>query len=461
MKHFFLTLGALMMSAHLFAQIFTTPGDGSEWTLTRLAQTEGSGVSLFADDRHFIMSNDVTVSAPDRFVLEPGAVVAMANDVRFSILGPAVMEGGEAKVLFCPVDDEAQPYGLWMEGEERVTLHNVAFNGAGLSAHVSGGMDITGCSFVNHNGRSASYALNMGPDKSDYHVWNSLFQNCVRSAMGSGANISVSLLVEDCTFEYNGTSNGNYPQLNLTVGESVVLRRNAVIGDRSHTKVGGVVVANLMGLAGEHNTLFEDNIVKDNRFGIATYLEQKATYRNNLIAFNDTETNPMQGGSGINIYDPYASQEARLEGNYIENNLWGVTIQGGKNVNLGKTEDPSAEDYNPGRNTFYNNGFDGAVYDLYNNSTNTVYAQGNYWKTALTQDEAGIEAVIFHKADDATLGEVVYKPWSTEDQTAVEAVETSPSQPTEIYTAAGQKITSLRKGLNIVKRGNKVVKVLN
>lgn len=53
----------------------------------------------------------------------------------------------------------------------------------------------------------------------------------------------------------------------------------------------------------------------------------------------------------------------------------GHNHHGGRCVNVGKTEDSNAADYNPGLNVFLNNGFGGTIYDLYNNSANTVYAQ--------------------------------------------------------------------------------------
>jgi len=47
------------------------------------------------------------------------------------------------------------------------------------------------------------------------------------------------------------------------------------------------------------------------------------------------------------------------------------------------------------------------LYDLYNNSPNTIYAQGNTWNVTI-QDSISIEEVIYHKNDDPTLGEVIY-----------------------------------------------------
>ena len=181
--------------------------------------------------------------------------------------------------------------------------------------------------------------------------------------------------------------------------------------------------------------------------------------RGNVIRNNNTEVNPMNGGSGINIYDPYMIQTTRIEDNWIEGNLWGITVVGGAVVNIGKTDDPTAEDYNPGNNTFYNNGFDGNVYDLYNNSTNTVYAQGNFWKTAMTQDESGIENVIFHKNDDASLGEVIFNNWKTEDATAIRQAESDCSS-SAIYTINGVRVNEMQKGVNIIRRGGKTMKVI-
>ena len=338
-------------------------------------------------------------------------------------------------------------------------MNNITFKGAGLSAHVKEGMDITNCHFFDHNAVSASYALSMGPDLSSYHISDCSFSDCQRSAIGSGANIRVSMVVENCTFDSNGVSNRNYPQLNLTVGENVVIRNNVIQGDRSHTMVGGLVVANMMGFAGTYHTLIENNVIEDNRFGLATYVGQDAIIRGNLIRNNNTEVNPMNGGSGINVYDPYMIQTTRIEDNWIEGNLWGITVVGGAEVNVGKTADPTSADYNPGNNTFYNNGFDGTVYDLYNNSANTVYAQGNYWKTAATQDAQGIEAVVFHKNDDAKLGEVIFSGWNTEDHTAIEHAEAD-AVVTEVYSMDGVRLSRMQKGVNIVRSNGKTKRIV-
>ena len=131
---------------------------------------------------------------------------------------------------------------------------------------------------------------------------------------------------------------------------------------------------------------------------------------NNTIVENKYDSNPATGGSGISISDASKTATIYISGNHIENNLWGITVLGGKDVNIGKVADPTAADYNPGGNVFKNNGNNGTIYDLYNNTQNTVYAQGNRWESVDEQTEEKIETVIFHKHDNDKLGEVIFMP---------------------------------------------------
>ena len=125
--------------------------------------------------------------------------------------------------------------------------------------------------------------------------------------------------------------------------------------------------------------------------------------------------NANNGGSGISLYDPYMKQKAIVTGNHIEGSLWGITVIGCGDVNIGKTEVPAdAPDYNPGLNVFADNGNNGVRYDLYNNSANTVFAQGNLWGVE-KQDREHIEEVVFHKNDDDKLGEVIFMPAGNPD----------------------------------------------
>ena len=131
-----------------------------------------------------------------------------------------------------------------------------------------------------------------------------------------------------------------------------------------------------------------------------------------------------------------------------------------KDVNLGCLEE--GENYNPGGNVFIDNGNNGELYDLYNNSTLTVYAQNNTWNVS-EQTEEQIESVIFHKHDNPKLGEVIFMPAA--NTTGIDFVQRSTNNVQRIYDLQGRKINSqfsilnsqLKKGLYIV-NGKKVVR---
>jgi hypothetical protein len=94
--------------------------------------------------------------------------------------------------------------------------------------------------------------------------------------------------------------------------------------------------------------------------------------------------------------------------NKIRGNLWGITIQGGAKPNLGNIGNSDTTDI--GLNQLYWNSNTGQVYDLYNNTKDSIKAENNFWGTANLDS---IEAHIFHKPDLDTLGFVDYLPIRT------------------------------------------------
>lgn len=188
---------------------------------------------------------------------------------------------------------------------------------------------------------------------------------------------------------------------------TIIITNNTIIG-AERSKVGGIAVANLLGVSGINNVIISNNYINKCRYGITTNGMMNAVISNNQIIDNKYDPNPMTGGSGISIYDSNNLQNTMITNNRIEDNLWGITIVNGGNVNIGKLcVDSTDIDFNPGQNIFVNNGNNGLLYDLYNNSPNTIYAQGNTWNVTI-QDSISIEEVIYHKNDDPTLGEVIY-----------------------------------------------------
>ena len=167
-----------------------------------------------------------------------------------------------------------------------------------------------------------------------------------------------------------------------------------------------------MGNKGVNKVLIEGNEVSGWRFGIAVMGRMNATIKDNILTDNKYEEKPEFGGEAISVTGVDERTNVKITGNKMTDHLWGVTIvcsvEGkGPKVNMGSLEEDA--DYNPGQNVFKNNGHDGKLYDLYNNSASKIYAQGNYWNVE-KQDKASIEEVIFHKNDNPLFGEVIFMP---------------------------------------------------
>lgn len=230
-----------------------------------------------------------------------------------------------------------------------------------------------------------------------------------------------------------------WPQLN-----------NVITGIGTNTLAGGIGINNMLGYTQLGSATVEGNRIVDNRYGIAMIGALNLTVKDNDIINNIYDKNVLTGGEGLSISDGSNKGSAYIEGNHIEGNLWGITVVGAPSVNAGKVSDPASADYNPGHNIFVNNGNGGKLYDLYNNGTGTVYAQGNKWNVAL-QDSASIEEVIVHKADADSLGLVIFMP--PYSPTGINApVSNGEIISTRYYNLQGQLLREPEKGLVIVKR---------
>jgi len=455
-----IVLFTVLSAFTVLADDHKTGGNGTTWTLSKLANVSESGVKKAGTT--FTMTKNVEIVKGDRFEIESGIKIMMADNVQLCISCDADFTA-TSRVLFTATDAETKPYGIFISNDNSVTnFKNIDFEYAGVRSFGQYGLNIDNCTFRYHNGVSGMNALGLGSDGAEFTVTNCTFEECRHSAIGGAANYRNPIILENCVFKENGTANSNTPQINLTTADNVTIRNCKVTGNPAHNMVGGIVVSNLINMKGELNTLIEGNEIRDNRFGLATYCEQNAVIRNNTIVNNMYETNPMNGGSGINIYDPYKTQNTMITGNYIERNLWGITVIGGKDINIGKTEDKGAADYNPGLNIFSDNGNGGVIYDLYNNSDNLVYAQGNFWKTVDIQDEEHIETVIFHKKDNPSLGEVIFMPALTEEPAGIDNIINDMKDVTsvEIYSLNGTLLTKMKnKDFSGLKSGSYIIRI--
>ena len=262
--------------------------------------------------------------------------------------------------------------------------------------------------------------------------------------------VSLCIVIRNNEFDKNSTQKRNRPQVNMSVGgnHKVIIENNSVIGIGEVTLAGGIAVSNLLGGASNEIVEIRNNHVENNRYGITATGGMEVLIENNYLLNNNLESNPMQGGSGINITDANGNAVAMITGNHIEGHFWGVSIIGGKDINLGKIVDAKEGESNPGNNVFINNGCNGQLYDLYNNSANTVYAQGNTWNVEV-QDAEHIEQVVFHHNDDPSLGEVIFIP--AKETVGVTDVNTSKQVAgVKYYNLAGVEGTKPFDGVNVV-----------
>lgn len=388
-------------------EVFATDGEGRSYSFADLAALAGSPVE--GNGNTYAVTADLILSAGDVLTLADGETIRVADGVEILVLGQVDFTP-ETSATIEPLAEGAAPKPLYFsETAAGGQIRNVQVKG--LPIRFFGGMPLTieNCTFTGVADDFAS--INLGGSGPVTVSGCEFLENGFPAIMG-GANITTPLVFRDNYLFKNSNNARNRPQINVTVAGDgkVEIVGNTVIGPGEVTMNGGIAVANMLGIAGTNEVLIENNKVSDCRYGITVNGVMDVRIVGNELKNNKWDSNPMNGGSGVSIYHGQAGAKVYMSGNLIEGHLWGITNIGGSvgaSLNLGNQV--IMEDYNPGGNVFRDNGNGGVLYDLYNNSTMTVYAQGNTWNVA-TQDAESIETVIFHKADDPSLGEVIYLP---------------------------------------------------
>ena len=457
MKKIYALFFMTAIAAGAMAQEFTTDGSGNVYTFNSLSQIEGSGVTV-QDDGSYLVSQNFTIAEGDVLQLVNNDVIKMANAVQVTVNGNADFAPADTAVITRDAEDSA-PKGFWMLGENgNANLKNVTFEYVGLVfGGINSSLHADNCTFTLHNGKSSSSgALAFNASCGGNIVENCYFIENTLNAIGNGATNPVGIIIRNCLFWHNTTDNRNKPQINLTCAGDydVVITDNQVIGGQFNLS-GGIGVSNMMGMGHTGKVYIENNYIADNRYGFTSIGSVDCIIRNNKMINNCYETDPNNGGSCVSIYDRSSSSNIYMEGNWMEGGLWGITVPtGAPNINLGKVEDPEAEDYNPGNNTFVNNGNGGVLYDLFNNGTATIWAQGNTWNVA-EQTEENIEQVIYHQVDDPSKGLVIFMP-AKNPGSSVEEVEAAEQADGTYYNLMGVPTHNPTGGIYI-KDGKKIL----
>lgn len=390
-------------------EVFTTDGLGTEYTFGMLSALPAGVVS--GEGGTYTVNSSIILADGDILTMDGTSTVLVGNEVGITVMGTLDFTPAE-KAEIRPVDDNSVPEYLYFTENGGGTISNMRI--VCLPIRNFGGQPLTveDCELT---GVVQSYAaVNLGGEFLTT-VRNCRITDNVREGISGGANIASPLLFENNHLENNSYDSRNRPYINVTVGGdgSVDIVGNTIVGPFENTTNGGIAVSNMMGLSGSNKVVIERNDVRGCRYGITTNGVMDVRIIDNVLVDNKWDSNAMTGGSGVSIYNTTGGQKVYMSGNRIEGHLWGITNIGyvagnaGPELNLGNLTE--GEEYNPGGNIFKDNGNGGVLYDLYNNSPMTVYAQGNTWNVEV-QDEESIESVIFHKHDDGSLGEVIFMP---------------------------------------------------
>lgn len=404
MKKLTLSLIAVLISFVSSAQ-YVSPGTGLTLSLDDIAAASPSTVS--GEDGEYIISENITISEGDTLNIEGDLFIEMEEDVLITIAGIFNVDGGEEEgILFTAADIEAPFEGFRFEQGSEITLRGATFEYGGGLRVLTENFLVEWCVFLDIVGGGATTSAVIQLSRGVPIIRHNLIGHNYLPAIGSAANVAVSPFIFDNMILDNNLDNSNRPQINLGVSLAdtpTIIRDNLIIGNEETTMVGGIALANLVGtnLNGE----ISGNIIAENRYGITVIGKaDDVKIFDNIIEGNNTQNEPMQGGSGISISSGSAGNPVQIYRNEIRENLWGITVIDAK-VNLGD------EGENPGNNIFADNGNSGDVIALYNNSSFEIQAKNNCWIEGQESTYEDVEEVIVHAFDDPTLGEVFFDPF--------------------------------------------------
>lgn len=390
----------LLVCNQVVAQ-YTTPGTGVDWTLDDIVTASPGTVTVSGNV--YTLHQNLTVAANDILRINSDLTLKIDGGIRVTVFGSFFVTADEVIIT---ATDSSQPFdGFRFEELSDINIQNSTIEYGGGLQVLTETFTLNNCTVrFQNSGVATGGAITLS--RGIPVISNSTFMNNLNPAISSAANANVSPQIFGNHIEANNQTNNNRPQINLgpsRANDTLRIVNNTIIGDRDLIMAGGIALANLTG--GSLLAVVVGNTIQDNRYGITIIGPTIFVgIKNNIIEDNDTQGDPMQGGSGINLNAPTGGQTVFVSENQIRRNLWGITIQGPVDANLGDDAN------NPGGNVFADNGNNGEVFAMYNNGLNTILAKHNCWieGVEITLEEA--EEVIFHKVDDPSLGEVIFDP---------------------------------------------------
>ncbi|HCA43041.1 MAG TPA: hypothetical protein DEP28_07290 [Bacteroidetes bacterium] len=382
---------------------YSTPGTNKRWNLDSLVNFSG-GVVTFSGG-FYNVNDTLIISATDTVSILTNSTLRLGQSVFIDVFGTLKISPPDS-VKITAQDTNTKYLGFrFNEFADASVLQKMIMEYGNSIRLLDCDMLINNCIIRNNTQNSTFGNAAISIFRSNAIISNNkIFRNRV-AAIQSGANIASSPQIINNEIYENNITNANVPQINwgaTLTNPPLIIRGNKIRG--LFTNAGGIAMLAI----GSGNVIIENNEIKFNRYGIALLSGNiNAVINNNIIDSNNIQGNPSLGGSGINL-NGNSTLIPIIKRNFIRGNLWGVTIQGTAKPNLGNVFNLDTNDN--GLNQIYGNGNTGRIYDLFNNTPDSIYAQNNYWGTTI-QDS--IEAHIFHRTDSAALGYVNYIPFRT------------------------------------------------
>lgn len=380
---------------------YATPGTGVSWNMDSLVAYSGGNVTMSGSD--YLVNDTVTLSPNDTLLITTNAVIKMAAGVFLDISGKFLVTPPDSATITAQ-DTTVKFLGIrFNDLADGSVLKKTIFEYGNSIRMLDCDILIDSC-IIRHNRLNSSFASSA----INFFRSNSTVSNCKiylnrRSAIAGGANIANSPQIIDNHIYDNNTDNANVPQINFGAAGPVpvVIRGNLITGG-PYIMAGGI---SFLPVGSIPLVIIENNVIKHNRYGIALQGGSINAYiNNNVIDSNNIQNSPALGGSGIN-FNGASSQVSVVTRNIIRGNLWGITIQNTAKPNLGNLSNADTTDV--GLNQIYDNMNTGQIYDLFNNTPDSIYAENNYWGTGNVDS---VEAHISHNPDNPALGYVKYLP---------------------------------------------------
>ncbi len=426
MRHLAFITTFLLFASPLFSAPYTTPNTGVDWTMSDLvSNSNGTVTGTFPN---YSILDSVIIAPNDRLSIPAGSILTFTQN-GFVVRGKLLAIGTPtSRIVFTGATSSP---GSW----RNIRIEDSAVDSACIFRHCvleysTGGIAcISSSPTIEFSTLRFNGSLTLVGGSTAIQCFNSNAIIRHDSLYNNSQNTITISNNSNPIIEHNYIANNNVrnqsPVNPITISfqgnNNPIIRFNEIHSADipQPVRAGGISVG-LGSNTTVQNPLIEFNYIHDCAFGIVIAGATPCIVRNNRIENNTRNPNPLQAGSGINVNSSGSAIAAPIiTGNFIKGNLWGVTIQGTAQPNLGDLSNSTPDD--DGRNTFIDNLQGTTNYALYNNTSNTIRAQNNFWGTT---DLALIQQRIWGAGDIQNPPTVIFTPFALGDiSLPVELVE--------------------------------------